>query len=197
MPILSAMARTTVGPAPVNRPPMPSSFTIRDSALPTPCSSQKQLLEPAVRAGSRCQESPSRARQQGLAQRQAPVARPFANHSPYENRAHSSKQRQSCLAFGRCGCMHHPSAQGRCPCYATSAKQPDTKDQQRKPGTAGSTHGVVAALLSRQLGVCLHADEGQIRGRAHQGTQATGRQAAHSLLPQRQGLQGGQERTNS
>ena len=29
MPMLSAMARTTVGPAPRKRPTMPSSFTIR------------------------------------------------------------------------------------------------------------------------------------------------------------------------
>lgn len=32
MPMLSAQARTTVGPAPVNRPFMPSSFTMRPSA---------------------------------------------------------------------------------------------------------------------------------------------------------------------
>lgn len=51
------------------------------------------------------------------------------------------------------------------------------------------THGVVAALLHRQVGVGLHADEGQIRGGAHQGTQTTGSQAAHGLLPQRQRLQ--------
>ena len=36
MPMLRAHARTTVGPAPVNRPPMPSSLTMRVRASKTP-----------------------------------------------------------------------------------------------------------------------------------------------------------------
>ena len=54
-------------------------------------------------------------------------------------------------------------------------------------------HGVVAALRGRQVGVRLHADEGEVRGGAHQRAQAARSQAAHRLLPQRQRLRQGEE----
>lgn len=47
---------------------------------------------------------------------------------------------------------------------------------------------VVAALLGRQGGVGLHADQGQIGGGAHQSTQAASAQTSHGLLPQGQVL---------
>jgi len=50
---------------------------------------------------------------------------------------------------------------------------------------------VVAPLGGGQRGVRLHADERQVRGGAHQGSQASGCQARAGLLIEGDGLQGG------